>query len=190
MSKDITNLSGNDLFDFLASGQSFTVKAPTKQQKQQALLTTKVMPFVDPWQDLSTVLLVHVQRCKCGCTYESPNAIRFVKRQHKRLGTLHWRRLDELAAFEEHYNSKLPAEIAYREETITACQRCFGLTRLLTGQGIQHTKDIPVLDEPTQPEYISSTSIDRSPVETVISIASKKPDIETEDDDGVEEVAL
>lgn len=188
---DITNKGGNDLWAALTSGKPFKAQAATKQNKLDALLTAKVQPFIDPWQDISTVLLVHIQRCTCGCSYESPNAIRFIKRKHKRLGSLHYRRLDELAIFEKKYNEELTAEIAYREETITACQRCFGLARMLQGHSIQHTQDVPILEAPQKPEYISSASVDYAPAETVTAIRPATVEAEIlEVEDDLDEVSL
>ena len=91
--------------------------------------------------------------------------------------------MDELSGFEEAYRNNLAAEINYREESVGACQRCFGMTHLLQGQKITHNHtDVIVLDEPRQPEYISTSSILNAPLEAILSTPLPlRPDPKDED---------
>lgn len=193
MSKNITDLEGNDLWSALTSGEKITSrkKKPTAISKQE---TSPLYRVREQWQDTSIVLLIHKTNCQCGATYEAPNPIKFIKRRHKATGALHWRRLDEIQIFEAAYERALPFEIAYSVHNVTDCQRCFGLEKLLQGQPILHTSDVPAeIPEKRQPEYVSHTTCDSQVTQEtpkapsvdagVVNPEKRNPALEVEDED-------
>lgn len=122
---DITNLTGEDLFAALTSGEKVTVKTnkPTKQDSS----TGEIIPtnFTSPWTKKALILIMHEVECRCGETYEHPND-RVLLKEEAFIGkaihpSVHYR---ELTIGEVKLARELPFQLHTHKRNVDVCGFC------------------------------------------------------------------
>lgn len=115
---DITNLTGNDLFEALKSGS----KIKTEKTKAPPKPTLESL-----WANHSLVLIIHQTTCSCcGHQYEVPNPHILLHRRHPTEGE-HYMAVTPMYKDPETVFSKLPLIERVEMSTVEACQFCWNL---------------------------------------------------------------